>query len=162
MKKLLIILLLASLTLSFTGCVGVWAYEIGNREFDNTNVEKIEIYSVNEGLALKYSVPESDRSIDHLDELYTPVSTVPKEQHGDFINELNQISFKFLKVTPMNTSFPKDNTYSGYVIKISYTDGAYDVISKKAQLYYTGEEAKEYQNFCNNLIWNSFVSSYVE
>ena len=62
----------------------------------------------------------------------------------------------------MKISFPKQNTYSGNVLKITYTDGTYDVISQKAQIYYTNDGAEEYENFCNLLIWTAFISSFTD
>ena len=161
-KRFLAFALLVSIVFSFVGCVGIWKYESGAKEFDSGKVEKIEFYYLTDDLALKYAVPSAENSRDRLDEMYTPTYTVAKEKHGEVIYELNRLGFKNVKVTPMKISFPKQNTYSGNVLKITYTDGTYDVISQKAQIYYTNDGAEEYENFCNLLIWTAFISSFTD
>ena len=163
MKKVAVLLLTLTFLISITGCVGVHRYESAYKERNASLIEEIVLYSLHEfenGLALKYSVPESDTSIDDLDTLSSPVSSLESESFLGFIEELDKISLRSTYIEIMNIDKPPQKAYRGYVIKILYTNGDCDIISREAQIYYTQECINEHENTYNNSEWNDLISKY--
>ena len=164
MKKVILsVALLLAMCLSFTSCVVIWVYEDEKKERCANDIASIDIYEITDtidGLALKYSVPSAEKTIDDLDTLYTPTGTVSEDKYESFINNLNRLNFTRSHVKVISYTNPKEGNYKGYVLKITYKNGDFDIISRDAQIYHTAEGEKEYDNDCNLIVWTLFIKKY--
>lgn len=161
MKRILSLFLFISFILSLSSCVNIVKYEKCAKSRDYTTVESISLYELgSDELHLKYCVPLESPTIDELDKLYSPKEFLSDESIKSFISELNDATFRRRTVRVMNHNIPEENTYSGYLIKITYKNGDVDIVSRYAQIYYSGNEANEYENKCASKSWDAILDHF--
>jgi hypothetical protein len=108
------------------------------------NVTSIDIIYVENFLEYK--------SYDQLEAMYM----IPSEQWGAFIDSLNRITCKKHHYEP-------NYSLAGYLIRITYADGCYEVISRRtgAQFSIDGDRKYPWVRF-DREEFDDFITKYIE
>ena len=162
MKKISLIILTAILCLSLSGCIWIRVYEKNDTARDASKISKIEFYDIddNVGLYPKYAIPSSEPSIDELDKHYSPKYELPEYRYEAFISDLDDVYFKRIYVGLFEENERTPKNYTGITVKITYSDGSFEVLSRDAQIFYGKNGTYEYLNQCTERRWNKFISEY--
>ena len=149
MKRVILVMLMLCLAVGLSGCVSCGVnYEcMGEAE----DITEIAVYDLREGWT------------DTLDEKMEPMGYVDSDSFAPFVQELEDFPFVeqiLLMLVPSDPSF----VYGGYVVRITYEDGSYELIgtagyqSRHAGGKYVG--GSHYS--CDREKWEAFVLNYLE
>lgn len=149
MKRVISVILILCLAVGLSGCVSYAVrYEcMGEAE----DIAEIAVYDLREGWT------------DTLDEDMEPMGYVDSDSFASFVRELEDFPFVdqiLLMLVPSDPSF----VYGGYVVRITYEDGSYELIgtagwqSRHAGGKYVG--GSHYS--CDREKWAAFVLKYLE
>lgn len=150
MKKLIYFIMLLTLLICTTGCVTF--HEKFEREDDIENIISIEVYFVD----VSY-----ETQLENLPTTMQPIKILDKELFGEVIQDLESLDFKStLFIFAAND--PNFNLY-GYVIKIMYNSGLYQLVSN-AGASYTYDSNGYINSFHSSVeedVWNNLIIKYI-
>ena len=150
-KKILWIMLLATLLFSFVSCLYI-PLEKYYDDIDTDSVTSVEIYDL--------------RGTDQLSgfhETESPVYTLKADQMEAFWSDLANIQFSdsiLLVPIPMDPSF----YYDDWTVRINYSDGSYTFLSCDgySETYDKNGERTDGNHYsCDNKEWTQFIRKYV-
>lgn len=150
MKRICAFLVALILVLNLTGCL-VIVPETYRLLYGVEEIETIAIYDLGE------------KSVESLDDSLEPVGYIPKEQYESFANSVEYLPYTntfIIVLAAIDSSF----SFSGYVFKVSYQNGGYEIITSGARQPYRTAEGKErsYSYECDEEVWLAFVKQYLE
>lgn len=150
MKKILCLIVLLFVIMCTSSCVTV--HKKFERVEDVANIESIEVYFIDweEELYLQ-DIPESMQPIEILD----------KDLYEGLIQDLESFDFKSILLI-FAASDPNWDIY-GFVFKIIYSSGAYQVVSNCGTVYTynSKEQSKAFHGVVSKETWNEFVKKYI-
>ncbi|MBR6516222.1 MAG: hypothetical protein IKT40_05135 [Bacilli bacterium] len=150
MKKLIYFIMLLTLLICTTGCVTF--HEKFEREDDIENIISIEVYFVD----VSY-----ETQLENLPTTMQPIKILDKELFGEVIQDLESLDFKStLLIFAAND--PNFDLY-GYVIKIVYNSGIYQLVSN-AGACYTYDSNGYINSFHSSVkedVWNNLIIKYI-
>ena len=150
MKKLIYFIMLLTLLICTTGCVTF--HEKFEREDDIENIISIEVYFVD----VSY-----ETQLENLPTTMQPIKILDKELFGEVIQDLESLDFKStLLIFAAND--PNFDLY-GYVIKIVYNSGIYQLVSNAGAAY--TYDSNGYINSSHSSVkedvWNNLIIKYI-
>lgn len=149
MKKALFLLLALCAAVGLCGCV---SYGVGYACMGETeSIAEIAVFDLRVGW------------VDALDESMKPLGCVDSSRIASFVEELEAFPFVdqiLLILAPSDPSF----VYGGYVVKITYTDGSYELIGSTGyQSQHAGGKRVGSSHYgCDDDKWAAFVLRYLE
>ena len=150
MKKLIYFIMLLTLLICTTGCVTF--HEKFERMDNIENILSIEVYFVD----VSYDTP-----LDNLPATAQPIKIVDRSLFEEVIKDLENLDFKStLLIFAAND--PNFNLY-GYVIKIMYNSGVYQLVSNAGSSY-TYDSNGFLNCFHGRLkedVWNKLIIKYI-
>ena len=150
MKKLIYFITLLTLLICTTGCVTL--HDKFERVDDIDNIISIEVYFVD----FSY-----DTELDNLSATAQPIKIVDRSLFEEVIKDLENLDFKSTLLI-FAASDPNFNLY-GYVIKIMYDSGVYQLVSN-AGTSYTYDSNGFLNCFHGRLkedVWNNLIIKYI-
>ena len=150
MKKLIYFITLLTLLICTTGCVTF--HEKFERVDNIENILSIEVYFVD----FLYQI-----ELDSLPTTMQPIKILDKELFGEVIQDLESLDFKKTLLI-FAASDPNSNLY-GYIIKIMYDSGVYQLVSN-AGVSYTYDSNGYLNSFQGRLkedVWNNLIIKYI-
>lgn len=150
MKKLIYFITLLTLLICTTGCVTL--HDKFERVDDIDNIISIEVYFMN----FSYEI-ESD----NLPSTMQPIKILDKELFEEVIQDLESLDFKStLLIFAAND--PNFNLY-GYVIKIVYNSGIYQLVSNAgaAYTYDSNGYLNSFHGSVKEDVWNNLIIKYI-
>ena len=150
MKKLIYFIMLLTLLICTTGCVTF--HEKFEREDDIENIISIEVYFVD----VSY-----ETQLENLPTTMKPIKILDKELFGEVIQDLESLDFKStLLIFAAND--PNFNLY-GYVIKIMYNSGLYQLVSNAgtAYTYDSNGFINSFHGSVKEDEWNNLIIKYI-
>ena len=150
MKRLIYFIMLLTLLICTTGCVTF--HEKFERVNNIENILSIEVYFVD----FSY-----DTDLDNLPTTMQPIKILDKELFEVVIKDLENLDFKSTLLI-FAASDPNFNLY-GYVIKIMYDSGVYQLVSN-AGTSYTYDSNGYLNSFQGRLkedVWNNLIIKYI-
>ena len=149
MKRVILVMLMLCLAVGLSGCVscGVHYECMGEAE----DITEIAVYDLREGWT------------DTLDENMEPMGYVDSASFAPFVQELEDFPFVeqiLLMLVPSDPSF----VYGGYVVRITYEDGSYELIGTAGyQSQHAGGKYVGGSHYsCDREKWEAFVLNYLE
>ena len=150
MKKLIYFIMLLTLLICTTGCVTF--HEKFERVDNIENILSIEVYFVD----FLY-----DPELDNLPDTAQPIKILDRSLFEEAIKDLENLDFKSTLLI-FAASDPNSNLY-GYVIKIMYDSGVYQLVSN-AGVSYTYDPNGYLNSFHGRLkedVWNNLIIKYI-
>ena len=150
MKKLIYFIMLLTLLICTTGCVTF--HEKFERVDNIENILSIEVYFVD----FSY-----DTKLDNLPASAQPIKIVDRSLFEEVIKDLENLDFKStLLIFAAND--PNFNLY-GYVIKIMYDSGVYQLVSNAGTSYTYDSNGylNSYHGSLKEDVWNSLIIKYI-
>ena len=150
MKKILCLSVLLFVIMCTSSCV-TFHNEFERLE-DVENIESIEVYFIDweEELYLQ-DIPESMQ----------PIEIFDKDVYDGLIQDLESFDFKSILIIGAAND-PSWYIY-GFVFKIIYSSGAYQVVSNCGTVYtyYSKEQSKAFHGVVSKETWNELVKKYI-
>ena len=115
--------------------------------YEADKVSSIAIYELNED------------SVEVIDETIEPYRMIKESEYSGFLNGIESLPFEneiILLPIPLDYDF----SYYGYVVKIVYDDGAYEIISANGvqeQVDTVGENKYTHYS-CDKMVWFKYIS----
>ena len=150
MKKLIYFIMLLTLLICTTGCVTF--HEKFERVDNIENILSIEVYFVD----LSY-----DTELDNLPATAQPIKILDRSLFEEVIKDLENLDFKStLLIIAAND--PNFYLY-GYVIKIMYVSGVYQLVSNAGSSYTYDSNGylNSYHGSLKEDVWDSFIIKYI-
>ena len=172
MKKLLVFLILILFCISATGCV--WIINVHDKlhlPHPSENVEKIEIYDLGTIHLYDDGYYDTDwgtyernpeATFENFTDHFYPIQTLQGETVNDFYVRLKNLPISHGFFLVLAAVDPADPVHMGYVVRIIYKDGKYDLISTHLQTYHEADGV--YERFARVEIesnWSAFVEEYL-
>ena len=150
MKKISCLIVLLFIIMCTSSCVTI--HKKFERVEDVANIESIEVYFIDweEELYLE-DIPESMQPIEILD----------KDVYEGLIQDLESLDFKSILIIGAAND-PSWYIY-GFVFKIIYSSGAYQVVSNCGTVYTynSKEQSKAFHGVVSKETWNELVKKYI-
>lgn len=149
MKKMMVILLVICMTVGLTGCI---SYAVQYRCMGTAEqIAQIAVFDLRTEMT------------DKIDETLVPMGYVKADAYAAFVEELESFPFvdqMLLILVPSDPSF----TYGGYVVRIAYEDGSYELIGNAGfQSKHSGGKYVGGSHYgCDDDRWNQFVLKYMD
>ena len=150
MKKLIYFILLLTLLICTTGCVTL--HKKFERVDNIENILSIEVYFVD----FSY-----DTELDNLPVTAQPIKILDRSLFEEVIKDLENLDFKSTLLI-FAASDPNFNLY-GYVIKIMYDSGVYQLVSNSGASYTYDSNGylNSYHGSLKEDVWNSLIIKYI-
>ena len=88
------------------------------------------------GLSTMFWDVDECYNITNLDEIYDPIFALTEDVVSEFYDRLSHLDFS-VNYSFVIAAMDPHHFYSDYVVKVTYTDGAYDIISRSEQSYFS-------------------------
>ena len=150
MKKLIYFILLLTLLICTTGCVTL--HKKFERVDNIENILSIEVYFVD----FSY-----DTELDNLPVTAQPIKILDRSLFEEVIKDLENLDFKSTLLI-FAASDPNFNLY-GYVIKIMYDSGVYQLVSNAGAVY-TYDSNGYLNSFHSSVkedVWSNLIIKYI-
>ena len=150
MKKLIYFIMLLTLLICTTGCVTF--HEKFERVDNIENILSIEVYFV----YFSY-----DTELDNLPTTAQPIKILDRSLFEEVIKDLENLDFKSILLI-FAANDPNFNLY-GYVIKIMYDSGVYQLVSNAGTIYTYDSNGylNSYHGSLKEDVWNSLIIKYI-
>lgn len=129
--------------------------------------QKIEFrYDVSEITAIEmYNLGDEAYEIQKLEELmnqnFIPVVVLEAEQYSDFVDEVKELEFTdTLVIAPASVS--TDYSFIGYIVKITYANGEYEILNHRCQTYCNDDGHYPNAFSCDEGEWDRWIEGYLE
>lgn len=142
----LILLIIIGFVATFGGCT---TYRVTYEcMYDSEKIESIVLYDLKSGA-------------ESVEDFGVPCAVIQESQYDEFMKEIEKMPFEdMLILVPV----PTDPNFSFYgdVIKVSYENGAYELISSNGVQKQINENGdKRYTHYsCDENVWSEFISNY--
>lgn len=157
-RKITVLFVSLMLMVSLTGCVFIPSWKQIDVRHDASEIVSVELYDLRQRSYVGRFYGW-DENIDQMEEELDPIDALDAENYDDFVKDLEKLTFTdhlFLILAPMDP----DYNYHGYTVKITYSNGDYDILSHACQLYDSGEDDRETNWSCDEDKWNTFIEKY--
>jgi len=143
-KTILLIIVLVLALISFSGCVTLYKDFELHEEVDQ--ISSIQVYHFDE-----WFLPEK------IDDSFQPIKIVDESFYQEIASDLQGIEYKYAICLIMGVDYEYE--LYGYVIKVQYKSGAYQLISKSIAytMDYTGEVVDQVVGGIDDEIWYSLL-----
>ena len=155
LRKITAMLVVVCLLGSLTGCVIIPLKKHLELRYDVSEIISIEIFDLCDE---SYEIYDLEELIDND---LAPVATLTSEQYSDFADRLKEIEFNDTWVI-MLASMDVDYSFRGYVVKVTYANGEYEILSRSSQAYHNEEGHYMGTVVCEEGDWNRFIKEYME
>ena len=155
LRKITAMLVVVCLLGSLTGCVIIPLKKHLELRYDVSEIISIEIFDLCDE---SYEIYDLEELIDND---LAPVATLTSEQYSDFADRLKEIEFNDTWVI-MLASMDVDYSFRGYVVKVTYANGEYEMLNNCSQAY--RKEKGHYMDSydCDELEWFRFLAEYLK
>ncbi len=144
------------LVLQMTSCIVIPLKKKVNVRYDVSEITAIQIYNLGDQVLRKFEFMEL------MGQNFMPVATLEADQYADFVAELGSLTFTDTIVIVV-ASVSYDDSFHGYVAKVSYQNGECDYLSCGVQLYNAGDDNDTYMDhyYCEESEWDVFIKAYL-
>ena len=129
--------------------------------------QKIELrYDVSEITAIEiHNLGDEAYDIYQLEELmeqnFIPVATLESEQYSGFAEEIKELDFSdTLVIAPASVN--TDYSFIGYIVKITYANGEYEILNHRCQAYSNDDGHYPNAYSCDEGEWDRWIEGYLE
>ena len=151
----------AFLLFNLTGCLVINAPKNIELSHDVSEITEVELYNFGIPGCLGRHDSMIDDNIDLMIEENDPIRTMDPEQYGDFVRDLEKITFTDEMIIVL-ASVNYSHAYEGFTVRIIYDNGDYDILSHSCQLYDSGDRYSEENWGCDMGDWNTFIRTYFD
>ncbi len=149
MKKVVAVCLLVCIALGLAGCVhyGVQYRCMGTAD----QIAEIAVFDLR------------DEAVVQIDDTMVPVGYVDREEYSAFVGEVESFPFVeqlLLIIAPMDPGF----AYGGYVVRITYADGSYELIGAAGyqSQHRDGAYVGDSHYGCDEDRWNQLILRFMD
>ena len=142
------------LLVGLTGCIAIPVREKIELRYGVSEIASIEIYNLGDGAYDIYELEEL------MDQNFIPVAILETEQYADFVDEVQELAFTDTLVIAL-ASVSTDYSFIGYIAKITYANGEYEILNYRCQVYHNSKGNYPDSYGCDEGDWNRFIETYL-
>ena len=154
-RKITALFVALMLAFSMAGCMIIPVKTNVELRYDVTEITSIEIFNLGDEVYDVYDLEEL------IDDNFIPVATLTSESYSDFADGLKKIEFTDTWVLVV-AAVDVDDSFTGYVAKVTYANGEYEILSHGSQAYHNEEGHYVGTVVCEEGDWNRFIKEYME
>lgn len=154
-RKITTLFVTLLLLVSLTGCMLIPMVKKLDLHYDVSEITSIEIFNLGDEVYDVYDLEEL------IDDNFIPAATLTSEQFSEFADRVGEFRFTDTYVIAL-ASVQVDYSFAGYVVKITYANGEYELLSNGSQAY-KNEKGHYMDSYsCDEGDWNRFIEEYLE
>jgi len=142
------------LLVGLTGCMVIPIRQKIELRYDVSEITAIEIYNLGDGAYDVYQLEEL------MEQNFIPVATLETEQYSGFAEEIKELDFSDTLVIAL-ASVSTDYSFIGYIVKITYTNGEYEILNHRCQTYHNDKGNYPDSYGCDEGDWNRLIEAYL-
>ena len=146
--------LMMVLLVGLTGCMVIPIRQKIELRYDVSEITAIEIYNLGDGAYDMYELEEL------MDNNFMPVATLESEQYSGFAEEIKELDFSDTLVIAL-ASVSTDYSFIGYIVKITYANGEYEILNHRCQTYHNDKGNYPDSYGCDEGEWNRLIETYL-
>ena len=143
------------LIFSLTGCMVIPIRQKIELRYDVSEIAAIEIYNLGDGSYDVYQLEEL------MEQNFIPVATLESEQYSGFAEEIKELDFSDTLVIAL-ASVSTDYSFIGYIVKITYANGEYEILNHRCQAYSNDDGHYPNAYSCDEGEWDRWIEGYLE
>ena len=146
--------LMMVLLVGLTGCMIIPIRQKIELRYDVSEIAAIEIFNLGDGAYDVYQLEEL------MEQNFIPVATLESEQYSGFAEEIKELDFSdTLVIAPASVS--TDYSFIGYIVKITYANGEYEILNHRCQAYHNDKGNYPDSYGCDEGEWNRLIETYL-
>lgn len=154
-RKMTAVFIALLLAFSLSGCILIPTHKNIELRYDVSEIAAIEIFNLGDEVYDLYELEEL------MEQNFMPVATLTSEQYAEFAERLGEFEFSFTYVI-VAASVHVYYSFAGYVAKITYANGEYELLNHQSQAYCRdGEHYMDAFN-CDEGEWDRWIEDYLE
>ena len=143
------------LIFSLTGCMIIPMRQKIELRYDVSEITAIEIHNLGDEAYDIYQLEEL------MEQNFIPVATLESEQYSGFAEEIKELDFSdTLVIAPASVS--TDYSFVGYIVKITYANGEYEILNHRCQAYCNDDGHYPNAYSCDEGEWDRWIEGYLE
>ena len=147
--------LMMVLLVGLTGCMVIPMRQKIELRYDVSEIAAIEIYNLGDGAYDVYQLEEL------MEQNFIPIATLETEQYSGFTEEIKELDFSdTLVIAPASVS--TDYSFIGYIVKITYANGEYEILNHRCQAYCNDDGHYPNAYSCDEGEWDRWIEGYLE
>ena len=155
LRKITVLFAALLLLVSLTGCMLIPMVKKLDLHYDVSEITSIEIFNLGDEVYDVYDLEEL------IDDNFIPAATLTSEQYSGFADRVGELTFTDTYVIAL-ASVQVEYSFAGYVAKITYANGEYELLSNGSQAY-KNEKGHYMDSYsCDEGDWNRFIEEYLE
>lgn len=154
-RKITALFVALMLPVSLMGCMIIPVKKNLELRYDVSEITSIEIFNLGDEVYDVYGLEEL------IDDNFIPTATLTSEQYSDFADRVGELVFTDTYVIAL-TSVSVDDSLAGYVVKITYANGEYELLNDRSQAYRNEEGHYMNSYSCDEGDWNRFIEEYLD
>ena len=147
--------LMMVLLVGLTGCMVIPMRQKIELRYDVSEITAIEIYNLGDGAYDVYQLEEL------MEQNFIPVATLETEQYSGFAEEIKELDFSDKLVIAL-ASVSTDYSFIGYIVKITYANGEYEILNHRCQAYCNDDGHYPNAFSCDEGEWDRWIEGYLE
>lgn len=146
--------LMMVLLVGLTGCMVIPMRQKIELRYDVSEITAIEIHNLGDEAYDIYQLEEL------MEQNFIPVATLESEQYSGFAEEIKELDFSdTLVIAPASVS--TDYSFIGYIVKITYANGEYEILNHRCQTYHNDKGNYPDSYGCDEGDWNRLIEAYL-
>ena len=142
------------LIFSLTGCMIIPIRQKIELRYDVSEITAIEIHNLGDEAYDIYQLEEL------MEQNFIPIATLESEQYSGFAEEIKELDFSdTLVIAPASVS--TDYSFIGYIVKITYANGEYEILNHRCQTYHNDKGNYPDSYGCDEGDWNRLIEAYL-
>ena len=142
------------LIFSLTGCMVIPIRQKIELRYDVSEITAIEIYNLGDGAYDMYELEEL------MENNFMPVASLTDEQYSGFAEDVKELVFSDTLVIAL-ASVSTDYSFIGYIVKITYASGEYEILNHRCQTYHNDKGNYPDSYGCDEGEWNRLIETYL-
>ena len=154
-RKIIALFVAFLLVFSLSGCMVIPMRQKIELRYDVSEITAIEIHNLGDEAYDIYQLEEL------MEQNFIPVATLESEQYSGFAEEIKELDFSdTLVIAPASVS--TDYSFIGYIVKITYANGEYEILNHRCQAYCNDDGHYPNAFSCDEGEWDRWIEGYLE